>query len=67
MREKMILIRETVKTIKQTSIPLTMQEIWDDHHRKIREIDRRFKIRIKVLFVAAILLIVAMIIVAIKY
>ena len=26
-----------------------MQDIWDDHHRRLREIDKKFKMRLKIL------------------
>jgi hypothetical protein len=40
-----------------------MQEIWNDHHRQLKEIDRRYKKRILVLKLFAILIFVAFIII----
>lgn len=44
-----------------------MKEIWEDHHRKMAEIDHRHKIRMRVLTTAAVLLFIAMAIVFYKY
>jgi hypothetical protein len=40
-----------------------MQHIWNDHHRQIQEIDHRFKMRIRVLKIMAIVLFATFIII----
>lgn len=41
-------MRKTVNNNKTNLIPLgTMQEIWEDHHRQIKEIDLKYKRSLK--------------------
>lgn len=44
-----------------------MKDIWEDHHRRMAEIDRRHKIRMRVLTTAAVLLFIALGFVIYKY
>lgn len=44
-----------------------MQEIWEDHHRIMKEINRRHKIRMRVLTTGAVLLFIAMAFVIYKF
>lgn len=44
-----------------------MQDIWQDHHRTMREIDRRYERRIRVLTITAVVLFIAFIIVLCEY
>ncbi len=44
-----------------------MQDIWDDHHRRLREIDRKFKMRLKVLLIIFVIVFLAFAFVICKY
>lgn len=44
-----------------------MQDIWDDYHRQMREIDRRFKRKKRILIAIAVFLFIAYVIVLCKY
>jgi hypothetical protein len=61
-------MRKTVKNNKNNIIPLgTMQEIWEDHHRQIREIDLKYKRNLKRAFTVLGLIILVLTFLLYKY
>jgi flagellar biosynthesis/type III secretory pathway M-ring protein FliF/YscJ len=44
-----------------------MQDIWDEHHRQLREIDRRFKRKKRILIAIAVVLFIAYVVFLYKY
>lgn len=44
-----------------------MQDIWDDHHRQIRELDRIYKKNIRITIAVGFIIFIAFVIVLYKY
>lgn len=44
-----------------------MKDIWQDHHRKMAEIERRHKFRMRVLTTALVIIFIAFAVVICKY